>query len=234
VSLDAVCGERDASFHANCALVTVPLGVLQASPGEHGAIEFSPPLPQEKLKSISGMEMGKVLRVVLHFRERFWDRIRPDGGQNNTLDRMSFIFSEDGWFPTWWTAMPDRFPIITGWAPWQSAERLESHELPVVTHAVQTLGRLLGEDQSEMERLLEIAYFHDWQSDPYSRGAYSYVKAGAVDAPEILGRPVKDTLFFAGEASDVTGNNGTVHGAIASSRRAVEEITKSGKASAAD
>jgi monoamine oxidase len=85
-----------------------------------------------------------------------------------------------------------------------------------------------------MERLLEIAYFHDWQADPYARGAYSYVKAGTADAPEMLGRPVKDTLFFAGEAADVTGNNGTVHGAIASARRAVEEITKSGKASAAD
>ncbi len=42
------------------------------------------------------------------------------------------------------------------------------------------------------------------------------------------------TLYFAGEAADVTGNNGTVHGAIASARRAVAEITKSGKASAAD
>jgi len=59
------------------------------------------------------------------------------------------------------------------------------------------------------------------------------VKAGAADAPEVLGRPVKNTLFFAGEAADITGNNGTVHGAMASARRAVTEIIK-GKASAAD
>jgi monoamine oxidase len=234
VSVDAVCDKQAIRLHASRLLVTVPLGVLQARPGEPGAIEFSPALPQEKLDSIAGMEMGKVLRVVLHFRERFWDRIHASGGENKTLDHMSFLFSQDNWFPTWWTAMPDRFPIITGWAPWQCAERLESESVPVVARALQSLGGLLGVGTTEMERLLEIAYFHDWQADPYSRGAYSYVKTGSADAPEVLSRPVKDTLFFAGEATDVSGNNGTVHAAIASARRAVVQITKTSRASAAD
>jgi monoamine oxidase len=233
VSIEAVSGKQALSLHASRVLVTVPLAVLQARPGEAGAIEFSPALPQEKLHSISGMEMGKVLRVVLHFRERFWDRIHASG-RDKTLARMSFLFSQDEWFPTWWTAMPDRFPIITGWAPWKSAEKLEFDSVPVVTRALQTLGGLLAIGTTEMERLLEIAYFHDWQADPFSRGAYSYVKPGAVNAPEILSRPVEDTLFFAGEAADITGNNGTVHGAIASARRAVVDITRTSRASAAD
>ena len=95
---------------------------------------------------------------------------------------------------------------------------------PVVTRALHTLGDLLGLRLPEMERLLKAAHFHDWQADSYSRGAYSYVKAGAVRSPEILGRPLQETLFFAGEATDTLGNNGTVHGAIASARRAVAEI----------
>jgi monoamine oxidase len=234
VSIDAVCGDRAMSLHSSRVLVTVPLGVLQAQPGEHGAIEFSPTLPRDKLDAIAGMEMGKVLRVVLQFRERFWDRIHPNGRPGRTLAEMGFLFSQDDWFPTWWTAMPDRFPVITGWAPWQCAEKLESERVPIATRALQTLGGLLGVAKAEMESLLEIAYFHDWRSDPYSRGAYSYVKAGAADAPEVLGRPLKNTLFFAGEAADITGNNGTVHGAVASARRAVTEITKRGTASAAD
>jgi len=234
VSIEAVGRERAVSLHADRVLVTVPLGVLQAQPGDQGAIEFSPPLPKEKLDSIAGMEMGKVCRVVLHFRERFWDRTSPRGNRHKKLNRMSFLFSQDEWFPTWWTAMPDQFPIITGWAPWQSAERLQADSIPVITRATQTLGSLLGVDTTEMQRLLEIAYFHDWQGDPFSRGAYSYVKSGSANAPEMLGRPVKDSLFFAGEAADVTGNNGTVHGAIASARRAVAEITKTGRAAAAD
>jgi monoamine oxidase len=232
VSVEAVCTKRTISLHSSRVLVTVPLGVLQARPGSPGAIEFNPPLPQEKLESIAGMEMGKVLRVVLHFRERFWDQIHPNGRQDNTLANMSFLFSQDEWFPTWWTAMPDRLPIITAWAPWRCAEKLESDSVPVVTRALETLGRLLGKSSTELEALLEIAYFHDWQADPFSQGAYSYVKAEAADAPEILGRAVQHTLFFAGEAADITGNNGTVHGAIVSARRAVAKITKTDKASA--
>ena len=78
----------------------------------------------------------------------------------------------------------------------------------------------------ELEALLEHAYSHNWQNDPFSRGAYSYGKAGARDAQSALARPVANTLFFAGEATDIGGHNGTVHGAIASGRRAATEITQ--------
>ncbi len=36
--------------------------------------------------------------------------------------------------------------------------------------------------------------------------------------------PLEQTLFFAGEATDYTGHNGTVHGAIRSGRRAAKEL----------
>lgn len=234
VSIDAVSASQPVSLLASRVLVTVPLGVLQARLGEVGAIEFSPALPPEKLDSISGMEMGKVMRVVLHFKERFWDRIQPSDSPNTTLSEMSFLFSQDEFFPTWWTSMPDRSPIITGWAPWQCAEKVRSGAVPIVTRALHTLGGLLSVTTQELERLLEIAYFHDWQADPFSRGAYSYVKAGSADAPATLSRPVEDTLFFAGEAADITGNNGTVHGAIASAKRAVRQITRPDRTKAAD
>ena len=71
---------------------------------------------------------------------------------------------------------------------------------------------------------LEAAYFHDWQSDPFSRGAYSYSKVGSDGAQKALAAPLDHTLFFAGEATDLSGHNGTVHGAIASAHRAAEEI----------
>ena len=230
VSLDAVRANQRLSLQASSVLVTVPVGVLQARRGDSGAIEFSPALPQDKLDAIAGLEMGRVVRVVLHFRERFWERIVPNGSKK-TLANASFLFSQDEWFPTWWTAMPEKFPIIAGWAAWRCAERLESDSLPIATRAIHSLSRLLGVGTSEIEGQLRDVHFHDWQADPYSRGAYSYVKAGAANAPEILSRPVEETLFFAGEAVDVSGNNGTVHAAIASARRAVAELAKIRKAS---
>lgn len=72
--------------------------------------------------------------------------------------------------------------------------------------------------------LFEKAYWHDWETDPFSRGAYSYVKVGGDSAQRDLGTPLENTLFFAGEATDVAGHNGTVHGALASAQRAVREI----------
>ena len=86
--------------------------------------------------------------------------------------------------------------------------------------------RLLGLDQKEISSRLQSAHLHDWQTDPFSRGAYSYVKVGGGNAEHDLGLSVENTLFFAGEATDVTGHNGTVHGAIASGRRAAREVVE--------
>jgi len=232
VEVTAAETKGEIALVGRCALITVPVGVLQARPSEHGGIEFSPNLPSEKLTAISGLEMGKVVRIVLHFRERFWDRIHPDKNSSKSLANMSFLFSRDDWFPTWWTAMPERVPIITGWAAADRAVRLEADSMPLVTRALQRLGARLRIEPTEMQSLLIEAHFHNWQADPFSRGAYSYVKAGNSNAPENLARTVDETLFFAGEACDITGNNGTVHGAIASARQAVEQITK--RALAAD
>ena len=208
-------------------LVTLPLAVLQAPPEEPGAVRFQPALPEEKLKALQDLEMGKVIRIVLRFRRRFWDNITP-GGKSKTLSDMSFLFSEGEWFPTWWTTMPQNLPIITGWAPFRCAERLSGQSRQrVVDRSLQTLGRLLNIEVQELQHLLEAAYFHDWQTDPFSRGAYSYGKVGSNGAQEALGRPLDNTLFFAGEATDVSGNNGTVHGAIASGQRAAADILRS-------
>ena len=68
---------------------------------------------------------------------------------------------------------------------------------------------------------------HDWTHDPFARGAYSYQTVGGDQAPAALARPLRGTVFFAGEASDTDGRTGTVHGAIATGRRAAEEVTRS-------
>jgi monoamine oxidase len=94
----------------------------------------------------------------------------------------------------------------------------------VANRGLKTLSRLLTVSLPGLEERLEGAYFHDWQGDPFSRGAYSYGKVGADGAQEALGRPIEQTLFFAGEATASPGSNGTVHGAMASGYRAAREI----------
>jgi len=89
---------------------------------------------------------------------------------------------------------------------------------------VETLSGAFRMTRSGIEGLLESWHFHDWSKDPYSLGAYTYVPVGGLGAREVLGRPVNDTLFFAGEATDTAGSNGTVHGAISSGERAAAQI----------
>jgi monoamine oxidase len=74
--------------------------------------------------------------------------------------------------------------------------------------------------------LVTAAWTHNWEADPYTRGAYSYIVVGGDDAPAKLARPLRRTLFFAGEASDPDGRTGTVHGAIATGHRAAKQVLR--------
>ena len=229
VEIDATGANGDEKVRASGVLVTVPLGVLQARDTELGAIRFNPELPAAKLEAIQNIMMGKVIRVTLRFSKRFWEDL-PKNRKKNTksMDGMSFLLSHDEWFPTWWTMSPRKLPLLVGWAPFHCAERLSGQSQSfVVDRALQALQRLTGVGMRELEGLLEYAYCHDWQSDPFSRGAYSYGKVGGDGAERKLAKPVQNTLFFAGEATDIGGHNGTVHGAIASGKRAAREIARS-------
>ena len=64
---------------------------------------------------------------------------------------------------------------------------------------------------------------HDWQADPYARGGSSYVNVDGTGARDELAAPLEDTLYFAGEATDVE-HSGTVGGALSSGVRAAREI----------
>jgi monoamine oxidase len=220
-----VSDQKGASrLEAPRVLITVPLSLLKAPVGQPGVIDFVPELPSQKKIALDRLEMGRAIRVTLRFRERFWEAVKPPKARKSLSD-MSFLLTQDEWFPTWWTADPQKWPVITGWAPFRAGERLsgKSHSF-VVERALQTLSTVLRIGQSELEKMLEGAHFHDWQTDPFSLGAYSYGKVGADGAQQALAEPIDNTLFFAGEATDTTGHNGTVHGAIASGYRAASQI----------
>ena len=223
VEVVARSSRGDEAFTAPRALVTFPLSVLQkAVLDQDDGLHFEPGFPPEKLAALEKLAMGKVVRVALCFHWRVWEGVAAEG---KTLADMSFLFSGDEIFPTWWTQAPDPVPIITAWAPARAAETLSGmSEGRIGDKAIDSLAGLLGESKERLQSELAAAYFHDWNSDPFSLGAYSYVKVGGEGCQKTLGAPIENTLFFAGEATDTSGNNGTVHGAIASGKRATQEI----------
>lgn len=223
-------GDTVAGIDARAAIITVPLGVLQAPAGETGGVAFDPSLERErpKAEALRGMEMGAVTRVTLQLREAFWTSERfMRRTKSQDLDRLAFLQSSDPDFPVWWTAYPVSAPILTAWAGSTRARELASlEEEEIVDRAVAALGRQFGLAGREARRMVTAAWTHNWERDPYSRGAYSYIVVGGGDSPKKLARPVQGTLFFGGEASDADGRTGTVHGAIASGRRAGKQALR--------
>lgn len=208
-------------FRAPRAIVTVPLGVLQAAPGPPGSIRFDPQL-RAKQDALRLLVMGPALRVILRFREPFWEK-RP------ALDRLSFLFSEDEDFPTWWTRLPARSPLLTGWAGGRRAERLGAlAESELVERVLASLARVMLVPKEKLEAQLVSGHTHNWLADPFCRGGYSYAAVGGAGAHRALARPLEDTLFFAGEAANVDGHNGTTNGALQSGRNAAQEVLRAG------
>ena len=212
----AVVSSARAMIEAQCAVITLPLTVLQSE-----SVEFVPSLTA-KSAALKKLAMGPVIRITLEFRDRFWSRHKTGDGRK--LSKLSFLFSQDALFPTWWTHFPNPEPLITGWAASHHATQFSGHSrLQICEHALATLAIIFDRESSELQRQLRSYHVHDWQSDPWSRGAYSYACVGGARAFQQLAKPLASTLFFAGEATS-REHNGTVHGAIASGYRAAQEV----------
>jgi monoamine oxidase len=213
------------SFTAPVAVVTLPLGVLKAKGGSPGAVHFIPPLRQ-KQSALQRLEMGPVIRVSMQFRRRFWAEKDFVAGSRG-IAKVGFLFAHGLKLPTWWTLMPRELPVLTGWAAGPHAEALAGCDREeIAQRAVIALAKIMDLKPAALRKLLVSAHTHDWQGDPFSRGAYSYALVGGTEAPRELARPIGDSLFFAGEATDFHGHNGTVHGALASGFRAAKEVLR--------
>lgn len=220
-------GELD-SVTAVRVVVTLPLGVLRAEGGE-GAVRFDPALPRTKREAVERLAMGSVVKVALRFREALWEEaLEFPETEGDAPPEHKFLMAE-GDFSAWWTPSPVLAPVVTAWAGGGFAKRILASGDDPVALALDRLARMLGRDRRWVESRLEGFHRHDWDADPFARGAYSYGTVGGVEAQAALRQPVDDTLFFAGEATAERGWNGTVDGAIETGRRAAREILRDWK-----
>lgn len=230
-NVDVACAPargRRRSWSARAVVITVPLGVMQAAPGERGAIRFDPPAPALG-RSIALGIMGPVHRLVLRFAEPFW--LEPGFARRldaPPLERMTFIQSRRPLaFRVWWTTYPVYAPMLVAWSGGSEAARLarrSSRELEQL--AIASLASIFRTTPARLATRLVRSYQHNWVGDPYSRGAYSYARVGGARMSERLAQPVERTIWYAGEAAHAVASTGTVHGAIASGQRAAHEIVE--------
>jgi monoamine oxidase len=202
----AVIEGNSFAFKAKRAIVTLPLGVLQSN-----AVRFSPGLSHKK-HPLKKLASGPVIRVAMRFHTPFWQARAPG---------VAFFHVPEAAFPTFWTPLPMRAPLLTAWAGGPKAARLTGsspHKL-----LQKALASVEAVFQNGAGKQLAASYVQDWQADPFARGGYSYVLVGGAGAREQLAEPLAQTLYFAGEATDAD-EAGTVAGALRSGRRAAREV----------
>jgi len=147
------------------------------------------PEPETLTAAPAAIGIGQAVRVTFLFP----DFSAPEG----------FHFG-GGAFPVWW----GNGPLITAWAAGPKADALRGCSDDELKEAA--LRSLRGVPKPS------AAWSHNWREDPWARMAYSYVRVNGKAAQKALSAPVKDTLYFAGEAAAPAGHIGTVHGAVAS------------------
>ena len=195
-------------FTADCALITLPLGVLQ-----QGAVMFDPPLPLRKQQAIDRLGMGLLNKLYLRFERPFWDA---------DSHLLGYMPANKGEWAEWLNlyALSGQ-PILLAFNAGEYGRFSETlSDTQLVEAAMRVLQTIYGPDIPQPTGHLATR----WAADPYTYGSYSYLPIGATPDDRLaLAQPVNQILFFAGEATSVN-SPATVHGAYMSGERAAREI----------
>lgn len=209
-------GGRTAVYRGTAAIITLPVGVLQSD------VRLEP-MPRSVRRALDGLAMGAVTRVVFTFAKPPLERARLPAGI--APYEVSFVYADGAEIPVWWTPFPVRAPSMVGWVGGPTAAklgRLPAEDLQ--ERALASLAKALGVSPASLAKQVTGFHHHDWQTDPFARGAYAFMRKGHATAAADLARPVEHTLFFAGEACAPGGGAGTVHGALQSGMRAAKML----------
>lgn len=196
---------------SRAAVVTLPLGVWKT-----GAVRFEPALGH-KQKAAEELDHDAIVKVFLRFHRPVWPR-KP----------FAFLHGRGLAVPTFWRPLPSEVPMLVGWAAGPAGNALSGRgEDVVLSRALGSAAELLRVSRRRLLFELVWSRVADWGADPLSRGGYVGIPAGAQAWWRELARPEENTLFFAGEHTHLSGEAGTVHGAIATGERAARELLDS-------
>jgi len=196
-------------------LIAIPLGVLKATGAAQASINFDPPI-HGQMAAISKMGFGGVIKILLEFDELFWEDSQTEAWVGKSLKNMGFVLSDEE-IPTWWTQVPLKVPVLTGWLGGLAAiakKDLADEEL--LQQSLESVSNIFHRSIVELKDKLVAYHIINWTSDPFALGSYAYDTVGADTQRKILNRPVEDTLYFAGEYLNAGPVMGTVEAALIS------------------
>lgn len=206
-ALDAANATHE--FTASHAVVTVPLGVLQA-----GKINFTPGLPAEKLAAINRLGFGTFDKVVMRFPFPYWATEHTHIFHLSDPVPMGFPLTVDYFYL-------EKVPILVAFNTGSHALTLET--LTDDQIAAQMLGVLRMVQGGPIPDPTEIVITR-WGQDPFSNGSYSFLPVGSSPSDQdTYGQPVGGRILFAGEATSVD-RYGYADGALSTGIREAKRL----------
>jgi monoamine oxidase len=200
------------TYSADKVLLTVPLGVLKA-----GDISFIPSLSAAKQSAIDNIGFGNVLKIFLKFSSRFWAE-----------DTSSIIGGTR--VPEYWVTHAGKDStqhVLTAFVAGFRAQYLQQlNEADAINTLISELNSLFPSG-GVIAKFSGEYLIKDWSTEPFTKGAYSFPGINSAGQRENLAETVSGKLYFAGEAANVNGHIGTVHGAMESSYISVSQILAS-------
>jgi lysine-specific histone demethylase 1 len=216
--------ENGEVISADYIVSSIPLGVLKTQD-----VQFEPALPDWKLGAIKRIGFGVLNKVVLVYREPFWDQSRDIFGTlRNPPNRFSLeqkeYFEQRGRFFQWFNCsstagLPTLLALMAGQAAFHTENSSNDDLIAEATGVLKTIFGASIPDPIE-------AVVTRWQHDQFARGSYSNTGPNfQPDDYEVMAKPIGN-LFFAGEHTCGT-HPATVHGAYISGLRAASEVLES-------
>lgn len=211
VRLRAKTTSGEEEYRARTAVITVPLGVLKA-----GAIAFDPPLPEAKRQSIERVAFGDAFALSMRLR---------GGTMRSRLGDFSLLWGgTPSSFYRPYVGLSSSVEVLTAFTVGREARRRAALSVDEIVAATLREWSEVVPDGVTVGTV-EDQDVHLWTLDPFSRGGYSYLPPGAsLSDRRELAQPVDGRLFFAGEATHLSGESATVSGAIATGERAANEV----------
>ncbi len=203
---------------ANKVIVTVPLSILKKN-----LISFTPGLPGAMTSAMAKLGMDHSIRVLIDFKKNFWG------------DSVAHLWGGTS-FPNCYSAGLGRsefnqtLSITINGPKAVELSDLGSDMIHVILEELDII--YAGQATQFVRRAFDtneiLSIIKDWGKDEFIQGGISFPLASATLADrESLGMVIQDKLFFAGEATDVTGDAGTINGALASAERVAQQVVES-------
>lgn len=204
---------RQGDFFARQVLVTAPIPVLNA-----GVIQFSPPLPQEKISAIRTFaeNYAQYNKVVVTFEDPFWPEDKDyflflPSSKRDYDDQFLVFFTNRGVHPG----------TLVSFLSGQKALEFEKYsDEEIKSRLMDTLRAMFGSAVPDEPVSLVVTR---WGQDPWARGGYSNCLTARFGGhQEAVKKSVDNRLFFGGEA--LAWMCATLHGAWDSGREQAAQM----------